>query len=472
MADREEGPRGGGKLLAFIGLGFWQAWWMVAMCTDALLPDPSASPFPMGLSILLLALCCLGFLAVVLAREAGIGRALGFRGKAGITASLAVAGSLGMGLVAHTGLMPLFGGALFMGAAAAFALGNALLLIIWGSLWSTLASGYVGRLLCASYTAAFAVFFVVKALPIAAAVVVCALLPVASLVGYGFARRAPRRKPVARTGLAWRDLPVAKALVALFAANFVWGVSQRYLYVGTGDAFDLSFMFGAACLLAYTAFMFIASPTDEPAALLRPIVPALVCGIAFMQMLPAEDVFLGEGVMIFGGYCLDMFVMLIASDLAFRMRSSVVRVFGLALFVARAGSLLGTCAGEWCKAASASSSAAAMLCVVALVFVGMLLFSQTELNRFYQVPVRSAVGNLFSEKCAIIAETYGLTARERGVLDLLARGRSAPFISQELSIALGTAKNHISSIYRKIGVSDRQSLHNVIEREGADAPMN
>lgn len=459
-----EGPKGGGKLLAFIGLGFWQAWWMVAMCTDALLPDPSESPFPMSLTVLLLLLSCLGYLAVVIAREWGLKRLLGVRGVGIATAVLAVSGSLGMGIVAHGDLLGVAGGSLFICAAAAFSVGNALLLMTWGSLWSTLATGYVGRLLCASYTAAFALFFIVRELPLGIAIAVCALLPIASLVGYFFARKAPRRKLVARKDIAWKELPVGKALVALFAANLIWGISQKYLYVGAGDTSDYSFVFAAFCMLAFTAFMFIVSPTDEPAALLKPIVPALVCGIAIMIAMPAEDMFLGEGIMIYGGYCLDMLIMLVASDIAFRMQRPVVRVFGIALFVARAGSLIGTMIGEWCITVDVTYVAIAMLCIVVLMVAGTLLFSQVDLDRFYRVQAGPASDGAFEEKCAAIAELYGLTSREHEVLDLLARGRSAPFIGQELSIALGTTKNHISSIYRKIGVSDRQSLHNVIER--------
>jgi DNA-binding NarL/FixJ family response regulator len=46
----------------------------------------------------------------------------------------------------------------------------------------------------------------------------------------------------------------------------------------------------------------------------------------------------------------------------------------------------------------------------------------------------------------------------------LATGRSIPFISKELTIANGTAKHHVSNIYRKLGVYDRQGLHDVIEQ--------
>ena len=376
MANASSEPKGGGKLLSFVGLGFWQAWWMVAMCTDVLLPNPASTPFHLSLSALLLIASCLGYAVVVLLGRLDLKGHIGFGGVQALTGVLSVAGSVGMGVVAHTGLLTVGGGALFVIAVAAFSLGNALLLVSWGTLWSTLATGYVGRLLCVSYTAAFVLFFFVRALPLSAAIAASALLPLASLVGYRFAQRAPRRAPVHQHA-TWDAVPVAKALVALFVANAVWGMSQKVL-TGTSASVDLAFAFGGLCLLAFTAYLFVAAPTDEPTALYRPILPALACGFALVFVLPPEDLFLGEGIMIFGGYCLDMFIMLVSSDVAFRARKPVVLVFGTALFVARAGSLLGTLAGEALANMQASTVGVAFACIACLVVAGTLLFSSSE----------------------------------------------------------------------------------------------
>lgn len=466
------GPQGGVKLFGLVGLGFWQAWWMVAMCTDVLLPDPARSPFPVSLSVLLLSFSCLGYLIVVLVwkvpgRNESAGRRVP-RFALVAAAACSVAGSLGMGAVAHSALLGMFGGSLFVLATAAFSLGNAMLLVTWGVLWSTLATGYVGRLLCVSYTAAFVLFFLVRTLPLGLAIAACAALPLASLAGLVYASRAPRRTASVRREVALDASLYRRALLAIVVANIVWGVTQKYLYVADGEVANLAFAFGGACLLAFTAYLFIAAPTDGPRVLYRPIVPGLVCGIALIVALPAADAFLGEGVMIYGGYCLDMLIMLVASDIAFRTGRPVVLLFGVALFVARLGSLVGTVVGEWCAQASASPVLVAMLCIVALTLVGSVLFSQADLDRVYQVQAEPRGDVSYERVCARLAEECGLTAREGEVLVLLARGRSAPYIGQDLGIAVGTVKNHVSSIYRKLGVCDRQSLHNVIERGSAE----
>ncbi|MBX3011457.1 MAG: response regulator transcription factor [Caldilineaceae bacterium] len=49
-----------------------------------------------------------------------------------------------------------------------------------------------------------------------------------------------------------------------------------------------------------------------------------------------------------------------------------------------------------------------------------------------------------------------LTPREREVLDLLAQGRSNLEIAETLVIEVGTVKNHVHSIFRKLDIRERQ----------------
>jgi DNA-binding CsgD family transcriptional regulator len=48
-----------------------------------------------------------------------------------------------------------------------------------------------------------------------------------------------------------------------------------------------------------------------------------------------------------------------------------------------------------------------------------------------------------------------LTAREREVLALVAAGHSTPSIAEQLGIAQGTVKAHLTSVYKKIPVQNR-----------------
>ena len=65
--------------------------------------------------------------------------------------------------------------------------------------------------------------------------------------------------------------------------------------------------------------------------------------------------------------------------------------------------------------------------------------------------------------CRNIAEQSGLTPRELDVLTVLAKGRSAKHIADELCIAENTAWVHIKSIYAKTGAHGKQDLIDLVE---------
>ncbi len=69
----------------------------------------------------------------------------------------------------------------------------------------------------------------------------------------------------------------------------------------------------------------------------------------------------------------------------------------------------------------------------------------------------------FDARCAEVCERYGLSPREREVFALLARGRNAKIIQEELCVSASTAKTHIYRIYRKIGINSQQLLIDTVE---------
>ena len=55
-------------------------------------------------------------------------------------------------------------------------------------------------------------------------------------------------------------------------------------------------------------------------------------------------------------------------------------------------------------------------------------------------------------------EKYEISQREKEIILLLLKGKSNKEIEDALFIAMGTVKNHIYSIYQKIGVKNRAQL--------------
>lgn len=67
-------------------------------------------------------------------------------------------------------------------------------------------------------------------------------------------------------------------------------------------------------------------------------------------------------------------------------------------------------------------------------------------------------GSAFSDAILALAQEHRLTPREVEVFSLLARGRSIPYIRDELVISRETAATHAKHIYAKLGVHSRQEL--------------
>ncbi len=457
-----------------LGLGFWQAWQMISMCTPTLLPTTDRYPGLGNTTLWVLASMTLGYLAIVLASR----KLSPFLGR---PASFVLAGSLtAAGTVVVPCALLLGSGAVgftcFLGGTVALSVGNALLLIMWGELWSTLATGRVGRHLYASYTFAFVLFFIAYALPQELAIAFTAALPVVSVAVLADCRKEPRRAP-AVLPLDVKTIPARRIFACILVISIVYGLSQGMVntFAEGDDPFLAKALLLAGCAIAaITLSMIVAPSSAEPLALYRPVIPAMVAGMIFLLIMPAPYRFVGAGLIIAGVYCLDMFMMLVSTDVAFRARISVALSFGLAILCARTGTLVGSLLADgalhsvfW---SPSLRSDVFLLGILVLVLVGMLFFTQTDVQKLYATSRAETPDASLEQNCTNIARICRLTNREAEVLVLLARGRTVRYICDELSIAQGTAKHHVSNIYRKVGVFDRQGLLDTIEQGGIGKP--
>lgn len=92
---------------------------------------------------------------------------------------------------------------------------------------------------------------------------------------------------------------------------------------------------------------------------------------------------------------------------------------------------------------------------------------------------RSATGRIFTElsrhqegrwRSSRRTSVSALTPKERLTVEALASDAAAPgkVVAQRLNISEHTLRNHLTSIYRKLSVSNRAELHAYVNRHGLD----
>ena len=452
-----------------IGLGFWQAWQMAAFCSSAIIVDTPHS----GISLKTLVIACttLGYLVVMAANERDALRPKRPFDLMGSSFSMAF-GTLVLMFAPHLDDPSLKAVALVF-SLATISFGNASLLMMWGELWGTLATGRVGRHLYLSYSFAFLLFFGVFALPRPFAGLLVCTFPLLSAAILHLCESEPKRTQ----GVSPRKLdriPTAKAIAFILVLSMVWGISQNIVphvaaNASSGNFMGMTMFAAGVAIGAFALNLTLSAPPSETAALYRPVIAAMGAGLMGLIALPPSFAFIGNGLIAMGIYCLDMFLMLASTDLAFRCKIPTTRIFGTAVFVSRSGTLLGSVAGATMMphmAWDASFITLAALCLGVLAIAGTLVFTQTDLQQCYETPRTSLDDErpTLSQRCDTIAKSAGLTSREAEVLGLLVRGRTVQDVCNELVIAQGTAKHHVSNIYRKLGVSDRRSLYDAVEQ--------
>jgi DNA-binding NarL/FixJ family response regulator len=78
-------------------------------------------------------------------------------------------------------------------------------------------------------------------------------------------------------------------------------------------------------------------------------------------------------------------------------------------------------------------------------------------------PPPSPASDVWDEVIESLCKSGGLSPRQREILPYLAKGRDAHYLENRFVISHATAKSHIYSIYRKLGVHSRQELIDLVE---------
>ena len=314
-------------------------------------------------------------------------------------------------------------------------------------------------------------YLLVMVHPIVACVVVC-LLPLAgslilSRTRLGGRPRPSNAKPVgagsSARGLAFR------MMAHVFVFSLAMGCMVSIMVTGElGEAllhWNVQAMLGGlAIVVVSTAVALLGDPVRLLMLFSRAAMPLMMAGLILLCV--SGPVSRGFAAMSFlaGFIAADLFTWFLNSELVARgggtslevlARSAVVQWVAFVV-----GLLCGRVFGQIGETATHAVFAALALLLVAEQAMGLTPIHAARLVDDRHDPLGEEG---LQGVCAALAAEHGLTARELDVLVLLAHGRSVPYVQEALSISQGTAKSHAHNIYRKLGISSRQALLDMVD---------
>lgn len=361
-----------------------------------------------------------------------------------------------------------------------------LLKIGWGEMFSRmeLREGLmdIGLALIAS-TAAALVLLVSPAPASACALVACAAacspLAVAGVRPLED-REAPQPPPGAASTISFSwSLLILPTLVALSNGLFL-GAYQAGGATGQGGYASLVALGSTWAELAVGALMLLASrmlSTRFGAVQVYSL--ALLPSVAGLVLAATGAVPLWVAAVIddLGFSAFYFFMVVYWGDMARRLDRPVVGAYALGYLVFQASQVPGIALGRLVAspetgglAAPAALTFAAVVLAFFMVSLLVLNDARSPLRQWLTAGEPARETDPVPEACAAISERCGLSPREREVMSLLARGRTAGFVGRALGISPETAKTHMRSIYRKVDVHTQQELMDVVAAETDPAP--
>lgn len=302
------------------------------------------------------------------------------------------------------------------------------------------------------------------------------VLPVISLGCVGSSMRrlpekdAPRRmlKEDAKT-IPW--IPIMLMAVCTFAGGFGALPTQGLV---PGNAFGAMFVTALVFFSVLSASRWFNFDTIYELAF-----PLFIVGFLFVMPSFGSN----PQVMAFcydAGYTmLSMYIMIIMSNITYRFGVNAVWINGIERGIRYVVELLG-----WLMFAGSSrlmgdeitANIYTGIAVVIVICFVVIFFTQRGLSAKWGVTLdEDAVASATSEsrialRVSDLSRVCNLSPREGEVLQLLARKETVAEIEQDLFVARGTIKAHISHIYRKLGVHSKSELFDLLENPEKPLP--
>jgi len=467
-----------GELIRFryLGIGFVWAWIYCAFSTGALFPQTEGGSINIDPSWLVSALVVTAtlFVSGMLLRKRDIAKMRWLHLAAPIALS---AGTLFSGLCALFGATQVV---LYIIGGVVTGAGSGLMILLWVDLLSRLDTERVEVIAPASSLIMLLCSLVFPFLTGVLGMIGVTTLPLISGVLLALSYRgpevvgssptsAPAAFPHERRG---DKFPLARLSVLLCCLYLIVGCTEslgpiagKYSYLAGFDAPTfIGSLFGILLALCFIRF----SLRIDFTSLMRWLAPLMIIGLVLFSLNGSVSKILAFSIWSVTDTSLQVITVIYFITQARSHRMSPVFAMGVAQGSIQLGVLLGNLLGQYSKSLSAAGVFDETTLVLALICVVALTPLLVPARREQALPPLPEGADdhdaVRMARCDQLAQQHGLSAREREIMGYLVKGRSQPYIREELVLSKNTVATHVKHLYFKLGVHGRQELLDLVEK--------
>lgn len=321
---------------------------------------------------------------------------------------------------------------------------------------------------------AVAVYALAMALPYHFRIVLVSVLP---LVGdfILILSKGGRSRPAAAVERASLMADRARMLFGAFASMLSYGcvlalgalnghsAESWFSLWSISAVIALGFLFAAGCSVAFS----LRRNTTEWLGALDRIAPVVTClgvvGLAVFCFDGLEYVALFQSIAVSGAVLTEQFFWVLNAEVAYRDRKDWAQAVPAAVGCAQwTGLLIGSVSISFFHE-SMLMPTLFFAVFVFLLFVRAFVFRREDAMKLVLGWASSEADDIHEIKCMEVAKRHALSARETDVFMMLAQGRTMTYIQNQLVLSQSTVKTHARSIYKKLNVSSKQELIDLVE---------
>lgn len=279
--------------------------------------------------------------------------------------------------------------------------------------------------------------------------------------------------------MPWREGLFDRRLAASTAAFGVLLALCGHMALESESQWASSCVAGRACIeaflvleIALSIYLVKKARPESPALAHKPSVACMALALLFFPFVSEKASIICLACAFAGFGCFMVFFAIVLGNMAQKLGTAPLETYARGFLVLTGGILLGEAIAQ--GASLLPSQVMDYRGALCLIGMFVLLISEWQfLDATKMASETSAMGgadldeNQSQENAFDIgkfAEQYGLSPREQDVLNLLIKGRSVPFICDELFLAKSTVATHVKHLYKKVGITQgRQELLDIVE---------